>query len=76
MSSDHKLKEGDKIIFSRELAGSTELIFITDRAQAYKAHVSDFENQKASELGDYIPTKLGMYEDERALFMAAVADYK
>jgi|LSQX01.1.fsa_nt_gb DNA gyrase subunit A len=76
MSSDHKLKEGDKIIFSRELAGSTELIFITDRAQAYKAHVSDFENQKASELGDYIPTKLGMDEDERALFMAAVADYK
>jgi DNA gyrase subunit A len=38
--------------------------------------VSDFENQKASELGDYIPTKLGMDEDEKALFMAAVTDYK
>ncbi|MGI6743579.1 MAG: DNA gyrase subunit A [Eubacteriales bacterium] len=76
MSSDHKLKEGDRIIFSRELSASTELIFITDRAQAYKAHVSDFENQKASELGDYIPSKLGMEEDEKALFMAAVTDYK
>jgi len=76
MSSEQKLKEGDSIIFSGEASNNrTELLFFTDKAQVYKARLSDFKETKASMLGDYVPAKLGMDEDEKALFMVATNDY-
>ena len=36
-------------------------------AQVYKAKASDFEDTKASVLGDFIPAKLGMDEGESAI---------
>ena len=41
----------------------------------YKAKVSDFDTVKASQLGDYIPAKLGFDDDERAIAMKPVPDY-
>ena len=46
-------------------------MFFTDKCQVYKTRLSEFEDAKASVLGDYLPTKLGMDEGERrALFGA------
>lgn len=76
MSSEQKLKEGDSIIFSGEASNNkTDLLFFTDKAQVYKTRLSDFKETKASTLGDYVPAKLGMDEDEKAVFMVVTKDY-
>lgn len=68
-NDEHKLKEGDEISAEFDATNTSELIFFSDKAQVYKAKVSDFETMKASVLGDYIPAKLGFDEGERVIAM-------
>ncbi|MFA9381158.1 MAG: topoisomerase IV, partial [Acetanaerobacterium sp.] len=75
MSGEHKLKEGDKVVLQQENTNAAELLFFTDRCQVYKARACDFEDTKASVLGDYIPAKLGMDEGENAVCMVITKDY-
>jgi DNA gyrase subunit A len=75
MSNDQKLKEGDFIVSRIEATNKTELIFFTDQYQAYKTKVSDFEDTKASVMGDYIPAKLGFDENESVVGMIQTIDY-
>lgn len=75
MSSEHKLKEDDYIIFSGEYSNNHDLLFFTNKCQVYKSKASDFEEQKASALGEYIPARLGMDEGELPLYMAVTDDY-
>lgn len=74
-SDEQKLKEGDEILFSEDLDNRCELIFFTNKAQLYRAKASDFEPVKASALGDYIPAKLNMEEDEHPILMKPLRDY-
>ena len=75
MSGEQKLKEGDRVAQQLEASNGADLLFFTDRCQVYKAKASDFEDGKASQLGDYIPAKLGMEEGESAVFLAATREY-
>ncbi len=75
MSGEQKLKEGDFISRTYESTNKTELIFFTDKGQAYKSRASAFEDSKASVLGDYIPAKLGFDEGESLKFMIPTTDY-
>ncbi|MDD4699828.1 MAG: DNA gyrase subunit A [Oscillospiraceae bacterium] len=75
MSGEQKLKDGDEIIETFESTNTKELLFFTDKCQVYKAKVSDFDDTKASVLGDYIPAKLGMNEGENAIHMVVTDDY-
>lgn len=75
MSNTQKLKEGDMLVSTVEATNAYDVIFFTDKQQAYKAKVSDFADSKASVLGDYIPSKLGFSEGESPIFMAATKDY-
>ena len=75
MSSEQKLKETDAVIFSQESTNRAHLLFFTDRQQVYKSHASDFDDTKASVLGDYVPAKLGMEEGERIVCFVAVPEY-
>ncbi len=75
MSGEQKLKTDDEIIAHIETTNSTELLFFTDKFQVYKAKASDFEDHKASILGEYIPAKLSMDENEKTVFMVATSDY-
>ena len=70
MSGEQKFKEGDSLLLSRETTNSTELLVFTDRCQVYKTRLSDFDDGKASLLGDYLPGKLGF--DEGESFFAAI----
>ena len=70
MSGEQKFKEGDSLLLSRETTNSTELLVFTDRCQVYKTRLSDFDDGKASILGDYLPGKLGF--DEGESFFAAI----
>ena len=62
-------KEGDSLRQIFDAENRDEIIFITDKCQLYRAKVSDFENVKASVMGEYIPAKLGMDKDEKPVFM-------
>ena len=75
MSGEQKLKEGDGLSQQLEGQNSGELLFFSDRCQVYKARAFDFDDSKASVLGDYIPAKLQMDEGERAVYMAYTTDF-
>lgn len=68
-NDEHKLKENDEILFSEETDNLSELIFITDKCQLYRAKTADFECCKASTMGEYLPAKLGMDDGEKPIFM-------
>ncbi len=73
--SDQKLKEGDEVTQTAEAGNAAELLFFTDKCRAYKARAADFEDGKASVLGDYIPARLGFEEGESVAYMAVTTDY-
>lgn len=75
-ADEQKMKDGDEIIASEEAENRSELIFFTDRAQAYKCKASDIDPVKASALGDFIAAKLGFEEDERPIMMKAITKYE
>ena len=75
MSGEQKFKEGDGLLRQVEATNNTELMFFTDRQQVYKVRAADFADSKASVLGDYLPTKLGMDEDEKVTDTVLPADY-
>ena len=76
MSGEQKLKENDEIIETVEAANNTELLFFTDKCRVYKAKAADFDDSKASVLGNYVASKLEMEPDENAVYMAVTTDYK
>ena len=75
MSSEQKLKEGDAVILQTESTNAVELLFFTDRCQVYKTSASEFDDTKASVLGDYVPAKLGFDEGERIAGLVITSDY-
>ena len=66
-SDDQKLKEGDYIVFQEDTDNKGEMFFFTDKGQIYRAKVCDFDLSKPSQMGDYIPTKLSMDDDEHVV---------
>lgn len=75
MSGEQKLKENDEIIETYDGSNREELLFFTDKFQVYKARACDFEDGKASVMGDYLPVKLELDPDERIIKMIAAEDY-
>lgn len=76
MSGEQKFKEGDSLAFSKESNNRAELLVFTDQYQCYKTRLSDFDDGKASLLGDYLPQKLGMNAGENVLQVVFPGDYK
>ena len=76
MSGEQKYKEGDGLNLSFESSNRHELLIVTDRQQIYKVRLADMEDGKASALGTYLPTKLGMDEGESVLTMIDPGDYR
>ncbi|MBP0981669.1 MAG: topoisomerase IV, partial [Oscillospiraceae bacterium] len=76
LSSEHKLKEGDEVTQSIDSTNRAHLLFFSDKGQVYKAQAADFDDTKASVLGEFIPAKLGFDEGESAVYMAVTTDYK
>jgi len=64
MSGEQKFKEGDGLSFTAETTNRAEVLVFTDKQQVYKARCDEFEDGKASLLGDYLPAKLQMEEGE------------
>ena len=75
MSNSNKLKDGDEIIQTAETTNSVEILFFTNKCQVYKTRAANFEDSKASSLGDYVAAKLEMEEGEVPVYMALTSDY-
>ncbi len=76
MSGEQKFKEGDSLAFSAETTNKEELLVFTDQFQCYKTRLSDFADGKASQLGDYLPQKLGFEPGETVKQVVRCGDYK
>ena len=75
MANEQKYKEGDGPCLQWEASNRDELLVFTDRQQCYKTRLADFDDTKASALGDYLPSKLGMDPEEKALWACLAGDY-
>ena len=76
MSGEQKFKEGDSLFLSRETTNRVEFLVFTDQFQCYKSRLSDFDDSKASLLGDYLPQKLGFDPGENMVSLVFCGDYK
>ena len=76
MSGEQKFKEGDSLAFSQEATNRGEILVFTDKFQCYKSRLSDFDDGKASQLGDYLPQKLGFEAEEKVLQVILTGDYQ
>ena len=76
MNAEQKYKEGDALAQSFETSNAAEVMFFTDRCQVYKSRLLDFDDTKASALGDYLPARLGMDEGESVVYMVLPGDYR
>ena len=75
MSGEQKFKEGDSLRFSQETTNRADVLVFTDQFQCYKSRLSEFEDGKASQLGDYLPQKLGMEPGEAVRSVVLTEDY-
>ncbi len=74
-NDEQKLKEGDVMLSTEDTDNLADIIFVTDKAQLYRAKIADFECVKASSLGEYLPAKLNMDEGEKPVFMRIQKGY-
>ena len=74
-NDEQKLKDNDEIVNIEETDNLSDLIFITDKAQLYRAKTADFDCCKASSMGEYLPAKLGMDDGEKPVFMQVQKGY-
>ncbi len=68
-NDEQKCKDGDEILNLMDGSNTDNLVFFTDHCQLYRAKADDFDNTKASALGDYLPVKLNMDADEKPILM-------
>ena len=73
--SEQKLKDGDRMIAEFDAENISELAVFTDKCQLYRFRAMDIDNCKASELGEYLPAKLGFDEGEKPLFIRLGSDW-
>ena len=76
MSGEQKFKEGDSLALTKETTNRAEFLAFTDKFQCYKSRLSDFDDGKASLLGDYLPQKLGFEQGENLVSLLFCGDYK
>lgn len=74
-NDEQKVKEGDKVVFSAFTDTLAELIVFTNQCKVFKTRVSDFDNCKASDMGEFMPAKLGMDPGEKPIFIKIISDY-
>ena len=75
MGGEQKFKEGDSLRLTCPATNKQEIIFLTNKCQAYKARLHEFDDHKASLLGDYLPQKLGMADGEVPMYLLLPGDY-
>ncbi len=76
MSGQQRFKEGDSLAFTCQCTNRTQLLVFTDHQQVYKARLAEFKETKASELGDFLASKLEMEPEEQTVAVCLPEDYR
>ena len=69
-------KEGDSLRQIFDAENKDTVLFFTDKAQLYRAAVNDFENCKASVMGQFVPSELKMDPGEKPIFVSLQNDFR
>lgn len=75
-SGEHKLKENDRIVQEIDGTNKQEVIFFTDRQNAYKMKLHEISEHRVSELGEYLPNLLQMEKDEKTVYSVVTGDFE
>ncbi|MBO4217707.1 MAG: topoisomerase IV [Clostridia bacterium] len=74
-NDEQKLKEGDEIIGEFDAENRDELTFVTDGRKIFRVKVSEFDTCKSSEIGHFLPVKLGLDDGEKPVLMILNAKF-
>ena len=74
-TSEHKLKEDDEIVLAQETSNVSELLFFSDKCNVYKYKTYDLPETKVAQMGEYLPTLLGLDSGERIIYTVVTKDY-
>ena len=69
-------KEGDSLRQIFDAENKDTVLFFTDKAQLYRAPVNDFENCKASVMGQFVPSVLKMDPGEKPVFVSLQNEFR
>ena len=69
-------KDGDSLRQIFDAENKDTVLFFTDKAQLYRAAVNDFENCKASVMGQFVPSELKMDPGEKPVFVSLQSEFR
>ena len=75
-NDEQYFKDGDGLRQIFDAENKDTVLFFTDNAQLYRAAVNDFENCKASVIGEFVPTELKMDKGEKPVFMSLQSEFR
>jgi len=75
-NDEQRFKEGDSLRQMFDAENKDTALFFTDKAQLYRAAIADFENSKASVIGDFLPAELKMDASERPIYMTLQSEFR
>ena len=75
-NDEQRFKDGDSLRQIFDAENRDTVMFFTDKAQLYRAAVADFENSKASVIGDFLPAALKMDAGEKPVFMTLQSGFR
>lgn len=75
-NDEQKVKETDEILYMEDTDNLGELCLFTSMARMYRVRVCEFENTKASLLGDFLPPRLNMDEGETLVGAKVLHEYR
>jgi DNA gyrase subunit A len=74
-ANEIKVKDGDELVGEFETTNNSDILVFTNKQNVYKYKSYELENHKPSVLGEYLPSLLGL-EDEEIEFVTVTNDYK
>lgn len=75
-TTEHKLKEGDRVIQAIETTNISDLLFFGDKSVVYKMKTYELDDSKVGNMGDYIPSIVGTSDGENIIYTVVTKDYK
>ena len=75
-NDEQRFKDGDSLRQIFDAENKDIAMFFTDAGQLYRAPIADFENSKASVIGDFLPAELKMDPGERPIYMTLQSEFR
>ncbi len=75
-TAEHKLKENDEVVQAIETTNKSEILLFSNKSVVYKMRTHELADTKVSNMGEYLPSMLGLAEDEKIIYTVVTTDYK